>query len=102
MLVNTRISKCLACGGSMTTRKAKRKWKLAKGGKPRIHIKPSKRGSFTAWCKKKGYGGVTSKCISAGKNSSSSAIRKKATFAANARTWKKKYGGKIELAANQW
>jgi len=58
--------------------------------KSTIYIKPSKRGTFTNWCKKKGYGGVTSDCIAAGKRSSSSAIRKKATFAANARKWKKK------------
>ncbi len=60
---------------------------VAKGGKPSIYIKPSKRGSFTAWCKKQGYGGVTTECISKGKNSNSTAIRKKATFAANARKW---------------
>ena len=60
---------------------------MEKGGKSGIYIKPSKRGSFTAWCKKQGYGGVTGACISKGKNSNSTAIRKKATFASNARKW---------------
>ena len=46
-----------------------------------IHIKKSKRGSFTKWCKKQGYGGVTSSCIAAGKRSKSKSIRKKANFA---------------------
>lgn len=59
-------------------------------GKEGIIIKPSKRGSFTAWCKKQGFGGVTSECKSAGKNSQSPAIRKKATFATNAAKWKHK------------
>ena len=54
-----------------------------------IKIKPENVGSFTAYCKSKGYGGVTEKCISQGKNSSSTAIRKKATFAKNARGWNK-------------
>ena len=54
--------------------------------KKKIHIKPSKRGSFTKYC----GGKVTSKCIARGKRSKSKAIRKKATFAANARKWNKK------------
>lgn len=53
----------------------------------RIHIKPSRRGSFTRWCKQHGESGVTPSCIAKGKRSKSSAIRKKATFAANARKW---------------
>jgi len=55
----------------------------------KIYIKPSKRGSFTKYCKRKGYKGVTSECIKEGKKSKSKAIRKKATFAANARKWNK-------------
>jgi len=55
--------------------------------KSKIKIKPSRRGSFTSWCKRKGYGGVTSTCIAAGKRSKSASIRKKATFAGNARGW---------------
>ena len=52
-----------------------------------INIKPSHEGSFTAWCKRQGFGGVTSECISRGKASKDPAIRKKATFADNARHW---------------
>ena len=55
---------------------------LKKGNK--IHIKPSRLGSFTRWC----GGKVTEECIRRGKNSSNPAIRKKATFSANARRWK--------------
>ena len=58
-----------------------------KGGN--IHIKKKNRGSFTRWCK----GKVTEECIRRGKNSSNPAIRKKATFAANARKWKQENGG---------
>lgn len=54
-----------------------------KGGKHKIHIKKENRGKFTDYC----GGKVTSECISRGKNSSSPAIRKRATFAANARKW---------------
>jgi len=42
-----------------------------------IHIKPSKRGSFTDYC----GGKVTEECIRKGKNSPLASIRKKATFA---------------------
>ena len=55
-----------------------------------IHIKPKNRGSFTRWC----GGEVTNECIARGKRSSNSAIRKKATFADNARHFKHKDGGK--------
>lgn len=54
-----------------------------KGGK--IHIKKKNRGSFTRWC----GGNVTEECIRRGKNSSNPKIRKKATFAQNARSWSK-------------
>lgn len=53
-----------------------------KGGK--IHIKEENRGKFTDYC----GGKVTSECIARGKASSSPTIRKRATFAANARKWK--------------
>lgn len=62
--------------------------KFKKGHK--IHIKESQKGSFTRWC----GGNVTNECIQRGKNSSNPKIRKKATFAANARKWKHKKGGK--------
>lgn len=54
------------------------------GGKPKIHIKKENKGKFTDYC----GGEVTSECISKGKNSSDPKIRKRATFAANARKWK--------------
>jgi hypothetical protein len=65
---------------------------LKKGG--RIHIKPSRRGSFTKWC----GGKVTSECIQRGLRSKNPAIRKKANFARNARKWNKKAeGGEIPM-----
>lgn len=54
-----------------------------------IHIKKENRGKFTDYC----GGKVTSECIAKGKNSSNPAIRKRATFAANARKWKHQQGG---------
>lgn len=59
----------------------------------KIHIKKANRGKFTEYC----GGKVTSECIARGKNSSDPKIRKRATFAANARKWKHKDGGKIYL-----
>lgn len=50
----------------------------------KIHIKKKNRGKFTQYC----GGNVTEECIRRGKNSSSATIRKRATFAANARKWK--------------
>lgn len=61
--------------------------KFKKGNK--IHIKKENKGKFTSYC----GGKVTSACIAKGKNSSDPAIRKRATFAANARTWKHQQGG---------
>lgn len=58
---------------------------LEKGGKNKIHIKKENRGKFTDYC----GGKVTSECISKGKNSPNPTIRKRATFAANARKWNK-------------
>lgn len=58
-----------------------------KGNK--IHIKKKNRGKFTDYC----GGKVTSACISRGKNSPNPTIRKRATFAANARKWKHQQGG---------
>lgn len=60
---------------------------FAKGGK--IHIKKENRGKFTDYC----GGKVTSECIARGKRSKSPAVRKRATFAANARKWKHDFGG---------
>lgn len=54
-------------------------------GKSGIHIKPENKGKFTKYC----GGKVTEECIRRGKNSSNPVIRKRATFAANARSWSK-------------
>ena len=62
---------------------------LKKGNK--IYIKPKNRGKFTKYC----HGKVTDKCIAKGKNSSNPAIRKRATFADNARHFKHRLGGSI-------
>ena len=59
---------------------------LKKGG---IHIKPENKGKFTSYC----GGKVTSECIAKGKKSKDPKIRKRATFAANARRWKHQKGG---------
>jgi len=58
--------------------------------KTKIKIKPSKRGTFTEWCKRNGFPGATKACDAKGKRSNSAAIRKKATFSSNAKKWKKK------------
>ena len=52
------------------------------GGK--IHIKKANKGKFTDYC----GGKVTEACIRRGKNSSDPKIRRRATFADNARHWK--------------
>lgn len=63
---------------------AKRKPK----GKSGIKIKTSKVGSFTAFCKRHGFDGVTSECIAMGLKSKDPGIRKKANFARNSRGFK--------------
>lgn len=60
-----------------------------KGNK--IRIKKANRGKFTEYC----GGKVTQECISRGKNSSNPKIRKRATFADNARKWKHQNGGTL-------
>lgn len=56
--------------------------RFKKGNK--IKIKKKNVGSFTKYC----GGNVTEECIRKGKNSPDPKIRKKATFASNARSWK--------------
>lgn len=70
---------------------------LKKGGK--IHIKKENRGKFTSYC----GGKVTSECIARGKNSPNPAIRKRATFAANVRSWAKKkaFGGLLTIPSSK-
>ena len=63
-----------------------------------IHIKKKNRGKFTAYC----GGKVTSECIARGKRSSSPTIRKRATFAANARKWKHADGGPLLTQGGIW
>lgn len=60
-----------------------------KGSK--IHIKKKNRGKFTDYC----GGNVTSECIARGKRSPNPVIRKRATFADNARHFKHRLGGNI-------
>lgn len=69
---------------------------FAKGGK--IHIKPENRGKFTKYC----GGKVTSECIAKGKRSSDPAVRKRATFAANARKWHHALGGELMSNGTEW
>ena len=71
---------------------------LKKGGKAPIHIKPENRGKFTDYC----GGKVTSECIARGKNSPDPAIRKRATFAANSRSWVKKRKNENGGIINWW
>ena len=61
-----------------------------KGGKSGIHIKKSKRGTFTAAAKKRGESvqGFARKVL-ANKSKYSPAMVKKANFARNASKWKK-------------
>ena len=60
-----------------------------------IKIKKKNQGSFTDYC----GGKVTDACIQKGKNSPNPKIRKRATFAANVRSWKHKYqiGGILKV-----
>ena len=69
---------------------------FAKGGE--IHIKPENRGKFTKYC----GGKVTSECIARGKRSSDPAVRKRATFAANARKWHHAFGGDLLTNGAEW
>lgn len=66
---------------------------MAKTKKPKIFIKPSKRGTFTKYAKKKGMvddeGKITGEAIATGLKSKDPAIRKKANFAKVSRMWKK-------------
>lgn len=66
-----------------------------KGNK--IYIKKKNRGKFTDYC----GGKVTNECIQRGKNSPDPKIRKRATFAANARTWKHQQGGIVKIEKKQ-
>jgi hypothetical protein len=67
---------------------------MAYGG---IHIKPSKRGTFTAAASKHNMGvQAFAKQVLANKENYSPAMVKKANFARNAAKWKHQYGGPVE------
>jgi hypothetical protein len=57
-----------------------------------IHIKKKNRGKFTEYC----GGEVTQECIDKAKKSKNTTLRKRATFAENARKWKYQYGGSVQ------
>lgn len=57
-----------------------------------IHIKKKNRGKFTQYC----GGEVTQECIDKAKKSKNPTLRKRATFAENARAWKHSQGGFIK------
>ena len=90
-----RGGKCKGRGIMMRKRVGHNKNKFAqkarsmkKGGKSNIHIKKSMEGTFTEWCRRHGFGGVTDACIQAGLKCKDPRIRKKANFARNARKFK--------------
>ena len=61
-----------------------------KGSK--IKIKKKNRGKFTEYC----GGEVTQECIDKAKKSKNPKLRKRATFADNARKWKHETGGTLK------
>ena len=61
-----------------------------------IHIKKKNRGKFTEYCD----GKVTQKCIDKAKKSGNPKLRKRATFAENARKWKHQNGGSLYSSGN--
>ena len=58
-----------------------------------IHIKKKNRGKFTEYC----GGKVTQECINRAKKSKNPTLRKRATFAENARAWKHQEGGTLGI-----
>lgn len=62
----------------------------------RIHIKKKNRGKFTQYCD----GKVTQECIDRAKKSKNPTLRKRATFAENARKWKHQKGGSLYSTGN--
>lgn len=72
-----------------------------KGGK--IHIKPSKRGTFTAAAKKHGKSvQAFASQVLANKENYSPAMVKKANFARNASKWKHAFGGNLLTNGAEW
>ena len=60
-----------------------------RNSRPRIRIRKSRRGAFTAYCKRQGFGGVTQACIAKGLRSKDPRVRKMANFARNSRKWRR-------------
>ena len=60
---------------------------MAANKKNKIEIKPENKGTFTNYCKNKGYTGVTQACINQGKKSKNPTTRKRSVFADNSRKW---------------
>ena len=60
-----------------------------------IHIKKKNKGKFREYC----GGEVTNECIQKAKKSKNPTLRKRATFAANSRSWshKRLFGGVINI-----
>ena len=58
---------------------------LQRFGKAKFKLIKGTKGSFTRWCKSKGYPKVTTACINRGKKSKSLVTRKRAIFAQNIR-----------------
>ena len=57
--------------------------------KKKLDLSNLKEGTFTQYCKKKGYKGVTEACIQEGLKSKNPKTRKRANFARNAKKWNK-------------
>lgn len=49
-----------------------------------------KPGSFTSWCKRQGFSGVTSACIAKGKRSKNPTVRRRANLASTFRKMNRK------------
>ena len=82
--------------GAVVTEAGYQTTKHKNGGKMKIHIKKKNKGKFTAYC----GGTVTQACINRAKASGNTTLVKRATFAANARTWKHKNGGILQKLQN--
>lgn len=101
----TALSNYIAYGGPLTMRYTGPMSPFgntfSKGGK--IHIKPSKRGTFTAAAKKHGKSvQAFASQVLANKENYSPAMVKKANFARNASKWKHSFGGDLLTNGAEW
>jgi hypothetical protein len=69
----------------------RRRFKKNRQDKPKIQIKKSNRGKFTAWAKRHGFKSVSAAAshVLANKGKYSSSVVKMANFARNASKWKR-------------